>query len=104
MEYLLGISVIRKTVVRRTDRQGAFTAVTKLEDGSIFLILDVEKVLAEITDRPDEEAYGGLEIRPVTNGKHALIADDSIVARKQLAKALDRMGMTHEEVNTGGKL
>jgi len=85
----------------RTSRQGAVTAVTKLDDGRMVLILDVEKVLAEITDRPDEETFAGLERTPITNGKHALIADDSIVARKQLAKALDRLGMTHEEVNTG---
>ncbi len=85
----------------RTSRQGSVTAVTKLEDGRMVLILDVEKVLAEITDRPDEEVYAGLEGSPLTEGKHALIADDSMVARKQLAKALDRMGMTHEEVNTG---
>ncbi len=70
----------------------------------MVLILDVEKVLAEITDQPDEETYARLGISPVTNGKHALIADDSMVASKQLPKALDRMGITHEEVTTGGKL
>jgi len=85
----------------RTSGQGAVTAVTKLEDGRMVLILDVEKVLAEIMVKPDEEMYAGLESTPLTKGKHVLIADDSLVARKQLSKALDRMGMTYEEVVTG---
>ena len=85
----------------RTSRQGAVTAVTKLDDGRMVLILDVEKVLAEITERSDEEIYSGVEASPLTAGKHALIADDSMVARKQLSKALERMGMTYDEVTTG---
>ena len=85
----------------RSSRQGAVTAVTKLDDGRMVLILDVEKVLAEITVRSDEEIYAGLEVTALTNGKHALVADDSMVARKQLGKALERMGMTHEDMNTG---
>jgi len=85
----------------RTSRQGAVTAVTKLDDGRMVLILDVEKVLAEITEKSDEEVYAGLEATPTTKGKHVLLADDSTVARKQLTKALDRLGMTYEEVTTG---
>ena len=85
----------------RTNRQGAVTAVTKLEDGRMVLILDVEKVLAEIMGKTDEELYAGIEATSLTKGKHVLIADDSTVARKQLGKALDRMGMTFEEVTTG---
>jgi len=85
----------------RTSRQGAVTAVTKLEDGRMVLILDVEKVLAEITMKSDEEIYAGLEESAATKGKHVLVADDSLVARKQLTKALDRLGMTYEEVTTG---
>ncbi len=85
----------------RTNRQGAVTAVTKLEDGRMVLILDVEKVLAEIMEKTDEELYAGLEATSLTKGKHVLLADDSMVARKQLAKALERMGMTFEEATTG---
>ena len=85
----------------RTGRQGAVTAVTKLEDGRMVLILDVEKVLSEIMEKTDEELYAGLEATALTKGKHVLLADDSMVARKQLAKALERMGMTYEEVTTG---
>jgi two-component system, chemotaxis family, chemotaxis protein CheV len=85
----------------RTSRQGAVTAVTKLDDERMVLILDVEKVLAEISPRSDDEIYAGLEATAVTKGKHVLVADDSLVARKQLVKALDRLGMTYEEVSTG---
>ena len=85
----------------RTSRQGAVTAVTKLDDDRMVLILDVEKVLAEISPRSDDEIYAGIVATPATQGKHVLVADDSLVARKQLVKALDRMGMTYEEVSTG---
>ncbi|MDT7041877.1 chemotaxis protein [Candidatus Nitronereus thalassa] len=85
----------------RTSRQGAVTAVTKLDDDRMVLILDVEKVLAEISPRSDDETYAGIEATPATKGKHVLVADDSLVARKQLVKALDRLGMTYEEVSTG---
>ncbi|MCH7614298.1 MAG: chemotaxis protein CheV [Nitrospinae bacterium] len=85
----------------RTNGQGVVTAVTQLDDGRMVLILDVEKVLAEILVKSDEELYGGIEVTPLTKGKHVLIADDSLVARKQLSKALDRMGMTYEEATTG---
>jgi two-component system chemotaxis response regulator CheV len=52
-------------------------------------------------EKSDEELYAGLEVTPLTKGKHVLVADDSTVARKQLTKALERMGMTSEEVTTG---
>jgi len=85
----------------RTGGQGSVTAVTKLEDGRMVLILDVEKVLSEIMKKTDEELYADLEVTPLTKGKHVLVADDSMVARKQLVKALERMGMTSEAVTTG---
>ena len=88
-------------MVRTSSGQGVVTAVTQLDDGRMVLILDVEKVLAEIMVKSDEELYGGIEVTPLTKGKHVLIADDSLVARNQLSKALDRMGMTYEETTTG---
>ncbi|RMH09572.1 MAG: response regulator [Nitrospirae bacterium] len=67
----------------------------------MVLILDVEKVLAEIMDKSDEEVYAGVSESPVTKGKHALVADDSLVARKQIVKTLERLGMTADQVTTG---
>lgn len=85
----------------QSSRQGAVTAVTKLEDGRMVLILDVEKVLAELHPRADEEILVGIEMVKDLAGKRVLIADDSVVARKQIMKTLERLGMKWEETQTG---
>jgi two-component system chemotaxis response regulator CheV len=85
----------------QSSRHGAVTAVTKLEDGRMVLILDVEKVLAELHPRADEEILVGIEMVKELAGKRVLIADDSVVARKQIMKTLARVGMKWEETQTG---
>ena len=81
--------------------QGAVTAVTKLEDDRMVLILDVEKVLAELHPGAEEEVLVGIEMVKELAGKRVLVADDSVVARKQITKTLDRLGMKWEETQTG---
>ncbi len=85
----------------QSSKQGAVTAVTKLEDGRMVLILDVEKVLAELHPRADDEIMVGIEMVKELAGKRVLIADDSVVARKQIMKTLERLGMKWEETQTG---
>jgi two-component system, chemotaxis family, chemotaxis protein CheV len=85
----------------QSSRQGAVTAVTQLEDGRMVLILDVEKVLAELHPKSDDEILNGIEAVEELQGKRVLIADDSLVARKQITKTLARLGMTWEETQTG---
>ncbi len=85
----------------QSSRQGAVTAVTKLDDGRMVLILDVEKVLAELHPKSDDEMFIGIDVVPALAGKRMLIADDSIVARKQIGKTLDRLGIIWEETCTG---
>ena len=50
-----------------------------LDDGRMVLILDVEKILAEMSPKSDEEVFAGLEVRPETKAKRVLYADDSAV-------------------------
>jgi len=88
-------------VMVQSSRQGAVTAVTQLEDGRMVLILDVEKVLAELHPRADDEVLVGIEMVKELAGKRVLVADDSIVARKQIMKTLERLGMKWEETQTG---
>ncbi len=85
----------------QSSRQGAVTAVTKLEDGRMVLILDVEKVLAELHPRAEDEIFTGIEVASELAGKTLLVADDSVVARKQITKTLDRLGVKWEETQTG---
>jgi two-component system chemotaxis response regulator CheV len=78
------------------------TAVTKVDD-ELVEIIDVEKVLAEIVDLPTgvsgnitAEMDGGSLSR-----NHVLIADDSSVARNQIKKTLEQLGLKVTTANNG---
>ena len=85
----------------RDSSRGAVTAVAMLDNGQMVLILDVEKVLADICPRPDEEVYAGVSAKPSLKAKRILFADDSSVARTQIRKALDRLGVSYIQATTG---
>jgi two-component system chemotaxis response regulator CheV len=85
----------------RENNKGAVTAVTMLDNGRMVLILDVEKVLNDICPRPDEEVYAGLSIKPELKTKTVLFADDSTVARMQIRKALEKIGVGFVQTTTG---
>ncbi len=72
---------------------GLVTAVTEVEDGKLIMMMDVEKVLAETSPRFEEELqFSG--IKPAgTEGKTVFFADDSLIARKQIERTLQSMGM-----------
>ena len=57
--------------------------------------------MAELHPRADEEVLVGIEMVRELSGKRVLIADDSVVARKQIMKTLERLGMKWEETQTG---
>ena len=73
---------------------GLVTAVTKLENGPLVMILDVERVLSEVADLYDTaETFENIEIMSEP-GKHTILfADDSQVARTQVATTLEKMGI-----------
>ncbi|HJT18908.1 MAG TPA: chemotaxis protein [Nitrospira sp.] len=85
----------------RENNKGAVTAVTMLEDGRMVLILDVEKLLSDICPRPDDEVYAGVTVKPELRQKRILFADDSTVARSQIRKALDKLGVQFIQTTTG---
>lgn len=76
------------------------TAVTHL-DKDLVEIIDVEKVLAEvmhIDETIDEDVLRG---HAPVGDFHVLVADDSSVARRQIMRALDQLGMSYTVVNDG---
>lgn len=85
----------------RNNTKGAVTAVAMLDDGRMVLILDVEKILAEMSPKTDEEVFAGMEIRPEVRNKRVLFADDSAVARTQIRKTLERLGISYVQATTG---
>jgi two-component system, chemotaxis family, chemotaxis protein CheV len=73
---------------------GLVTAVTELEDGRLVMMMDVEKVLAETTHYDDEILFKG--IAPINEPDATVFfADDSIVARKQIEKTLNVLGVRY---------
>ncbi len=81
-------------------RANILTAISLLKDDRMLLIIDVEKVLADVLGNPlaeldDAEKPVGLDNRLV------YFADDSGVARAQVAKILDYMGVPHMSAKNG---
>ncbi|WP_028116667.1 chemotaxis protein CheV [Ferrimonas senticii] len=73
---------------------GYLTAVTELEDG-LVQILDVEKILHEISPRATEispEVAANLSPEAI-HTPMIMVADDSAVARKQIVRALEPLGL-----------
>lgn len=79
---------------------GLLTAVTELKDNRLVMMLDVEKILVETMDLDDQQLYQGIE--PVEEAGHTVFfADDSAVARKQIAHTLDALHVAYRSANTG---
>ena len=77
---------------RGLGRHNYMTAVTEV-DGELVEIVDVEKVLAELTgvntDLSEPDEYAELSERRI----RVLVVDDSSVARNQIKRTLEQMGM-----------
>jgi two-component system chemotaxis response regulator CheV len=73
------------------------TAVTQLPDGTLVTVLDVEQVLAT--------AYGETEVpelAPAPSSQSTVFfADDSAVARKEIARVLDRLCVRYQHAKNG---
>lgn len=80
---------------KATGNNHFLTAVTQI-DGQIVEILDVEKILYEITgmlDALDLKAQDIADKVPSAENCRVLVADDSGVARKQVGRTLDKVGV-----------
>ncbi|SMF36192.1 two-component system, chemotaxis family, response regulator CheV [Alteromonadaceae bacterium Bs31] len=74
-------------------RENYLTAVTEVE-GKLVEIIDVEKILAEVSPLPSEVSAEVIESaqREIVVHKHVLIVDDSTIARKQIQKVMQSLG------------
>ncbi len=75
-------------------REHYLTAVTHVDD-RLVEIIDVEKILAEVVPGNEQISDGVLndDIRSRAANKKILIVDDSMVARKQLMRVLEDVGV-----------
>lgn len=79
---------------------GLITAVTELKDGRIIMMMDVEKILADTSSYADDIAIAALAPLPVAN-KTVFFTDDSSVARKQIQKTLEALGIKFSFATNG---
>ncbi len=70
------------------------TAITKLDE-KIVEIIDVEQILAEIspTDNSVSEEQLAVGVMSKDDSRYVLISDDSAVARKQIQRTVEQLGI-----------
>lgn len=74
---------------------GLVTAITELNDKRLVMMIDVEKVLAETGHfGTDDMIFNAVQPVGLEN-RTVFFADDSSVARNQIARTLDAMGVKH---------
>jgi two-component system chemotaxis response regulator CheV len=71
---------------------GLVTAITELKDGRLVMMMDVEKVLAETGHFGTDEIIFK-SVKPLGKERTVFFADDSSVARNQIQRTLDAMGV-----------
>ncbi len=74
---------------------GLVTAITELKDKRLVMMIDVEKVLAETGHFGTDEVIFNA-VKPLgRDNRTVFFADDSSVARNQITRTLDAMGVKH---------
>jgi len=78
---------------------GLVTAVTELENNTLVMMMDVEKVLAETSLTDDSYLY--INVKPIQEDRMVFFTDDSLVARKQIERTLDAMQIRYVQAING---
>ncbi len=83
-------------------RESYLTAVTEV-DGKLVEIIDVEKVLAEVSPMREEISEGIIDatVSAEAVSRHVLIVDDSSIARKQIKRCVEAVGVETTLLNDG---
>lgn len=84
---------------------GLVTAVTELKDKRLVMIMDVEMVLAQTSGFGEsEDIFAGIETIQNTEKEHTILfADDSAVARDQIIRTLNHMGVNYLSTANGSE-
>ncbi|GGY39266.1 chemotaxis protein CheW [Bacterioplanes sanyensis] len=85
-----------------TGRDHYLTAVTEV-DNHLVEIIDVEKILAEVSPINEEISEGVVseDMQAAARQKKVLIVDDSKIARKQITRCLEHIGVEVVALNDG---
>jgi len=85
-------------------RENYLTAVTRFEDEMIEVI-DVEKIMSEVMGGDEQASEDALSVNNMEENvdDHVLIVDDSSVARNQVKRVLDQMGIRSTLMDDGSE-
>lgn len=85
-----------------TGREHYLTAVTEV-DKQLVEIIDVEKILAEVSPVNEQISEGVVseDVHTKAKAKKVLIVDDSKIARKQVSRCLENVGVEVVALNDG---
>jgi len=84
-------------------RNNYMTAITKVDD-ELIEIIDVEKVMAEVVGadlKVSEDLVKNFAEQNAHHRPHILVADDSSVARNQIKRTMEQIGVDATIVNDG---
>ncbi len=81
-------------------KDGYLTAVTEV-DGELIEVIDVEKVMKEVIGSRDEASEQLIDDSIQAENDLILVVDDSMVARKQVQKVCDQVGVDYETFKDG---
>ena len=83
---------------------GLVTSVAEMEDHRLVMIMDVEKVLSESAGLYDsEDIFEGITASDANRDITILFADDSSVARNQIVRTLEHMGVRYVGATNGAE-
>ena len=81
-------------------KDGYLTAVTEV-DGDLIEVIDVEKVMKEVIGLREHASEESVDKNVSGAGSRVLIVDDSAVARNQVKRVCDQLGVEYDVLKDG---
>jgi len=81
--------------------EGSYTTAVTQVDDELVQIIDVERILLEVIGGQQDVSPGVIEERREGQPQHVLMVDDSSVARHQVTRVLDKMGLEYTTASDG---
>ena len=102
--YRLSWSEMREPPPLLTKKLGGLvTAVSELRDKRLMMLLDVEKILNELSDSEADNDFNILNDIIIESDKKIFFVDDSSAARKQIIRTLEKMTLSYIYSENGKK-
>lgn len=93
--------IVEPTSLLSKTHENMLTAMSKLEDDRILLLMDVERIISEVLGSTFESDLTKVSAQVYDADRYVFFADDSGVARIQVGRLLDKMNINHKSANNG---